>query len=250
MESATEVVRAGEAQPQRPSRSAPKRAAPPAGFQAPGASPISTEYFFHSFLLLLGRLGNSILSLYNRLFVLDGRDERQIYENLARGFRKKGLPEKALVAYRELVRLMPTNAEAHFQIGRLYASKGDLELAARCYHNAIKHKPTHAEAFFYLSGLHSKNNETTQAIEALAKAVELAPENHRWLYKLGVLEDKCGSPEKAAQYLQRAIKLCRNEPKYHQYLGFIFEGLGRHEEAIRHFKIVTELEEAQEGEDL
>ncbi len=241
---------AGQAQGgQGPGAQKERRTAALPTADGPSISPISTEFFLHSLLLMLGRIGNGIINFYNRLFVLDNKDLRQIYDNLGRGFRKKGMPDKALVAYRELVRIAPNNPDAQYQMARICSAQGDLELAAQCYKNVLQQKPTHAEAWYHLGVVYSKTREVASSVEAMSKAVELAPQNHPWHYKLGVLLDKAGTPEKALQHLQKAIELRPDEPKYHQYLGFVFEGLGRHEEAVQHFKAVMELEGAREPEE-
>jgi tetratricopeptide (TPR) repeat protein len=216
---------------------------------APGGSaPISTDYYLHSLLLLLGRVGNRILEFYNGFFSLGNGDNGRIYENLGRGFRNKGQFDKALAAYRELAKLNPGSADAQFQIGRLHAAKGELDLAIAAFRSAVAKKPDHAEARYHLGRACAKSQDLAGAVAELAKAVEQNPENHEWHYWLGVCHDKNGSPEKALVSLQRAVGLRPDEPRYHQYIGFVYEGLDRHDRAVEHFKAVMELESAMEDD--
>lgn len=208
---------------------------------------VSSEFVWHSFLLLVGRMCNRLLEFYRRFFVLRKQDETRIYENLGHGFRKKGQSDKALTAYRELIKRNPRNADAYYQMGRIYGAKGEDELAVRAYRSAIKCRADHADAHHRLGLLYARAGDLERAIETLGQAVELAPDDHRLLYRLGVYHDKNGAPEQALPILKRAVELHRDEPRYHQYLGFVYEGLGNHDEAIAHFKAVMEIEGAQLG---
>jgi tetratricopeptide (TPR) repeat protein len=196
------------------------------------AAQVSSRFLLHSFLLLLGRAGKRILEFYNGLFVLRSRETSRIYENMGCGFRKKGQLDKALAAYRELIKLNPDNAEAYFHLGRIYAAKGELELAFEALSSAIGLKPKHAEAHCLLGRVRQKSGDLPAAMEEL----------------MGVCQDKTGSPEEALKNLEQAAELMPDEPRYHQYLGFVYEGLGRHDRAVAHFKTVMELESAAEDD--
>jgi len=191
-------------------------------------------------------VANRVLDFYNKLFSLGATDQARIYENLGRGFRKKGLNDKALTAYRELIRLNPNHLEAHLQMGRIYLGRSELELAIRSYQTVLKAKPNHAEALHGLGMAHARSGEMEQATEMFEKAVEQAADRHEWLYRLGVLYDKQGQGEQAIEKLQRALEIKGDEPRYHQYLGFVYEGMGRHDDAIPHFKAVMEHESGVE----
>jgi len=209
---------------------------------------LSSEFLWHSILLLLGRVGNRIIEFYNGLFTLGNRDTARIYENLGHGFRKRGQYDKALTAYRELVKLNPNSASSHFHMGRIYEMRGESDLAVKAYQKVIEIKPNHTEALYRLGLVLGKADDLEGAIEILGRAAEQNPASHRILYRLGILHDKSGSPEKALVHLERAVELKDDEPRYHQYLGFVYEGLGRHDEAVRHFKVVMEMEGALEDE--
>ena len=58
---------------------------------------------------------------------------------------KKGLPDQAILVFKDNVNRVPTNASYHFHLAKSYAQKGDNAKAAAELREALKHSPARAE---------------------------------------------------------------------------------------------------------
>ena len=68
-------------------------------------------------------------------------------------------------------------AEAHINLGSVYAARGDLSGAIRHYREAIEIDSTLADPYNNLGSMYARQNKLDLAIECFAKALQLEPNN-------------------------------------------------------------------------
>jgi len=83
----------------------------------------------------------------------------------------KRLYEKAVAAYKQVIRLKPGSASAHTDLGTTYAALGNHEEAVGAFKEAIRIRPTYAEAHYHLGLSYLKMGDKSLAIEEYNKLV-------------------------------------------------------------------------------
>lgn len=87
-----------------------------------------------------------------------------------------GALEQAAEAYERAIKVDPHLADAHVNLGRLFAAKGDRKAADRHYRNAVTLEPDNALAWFNWGVLHQGQGRLEDAIGAYRTVVRLDPE--------------------------------------------------------------------------
>ena len=87
-----------------------------------------------------------------------------------------GALEQAMEAYERAINDDPRFADAHVNLGRLYAVKGDRKSADRHYRHAVSLEPENALAWFNWGVMHQGLGRLEDAIGAYRTAVRLDPE--------------------------------------------------------------------------
>ena len=100
--------------------------------------------------------------------------------------------------YKEVLKLDPTFAEAHMNLGLMYQMDGRIPAAIGEFRAALKLKPTLAGANFFLGIDYAKRGEGAQAIPYLKVTAEQQPKNVEVLYLLGQAYERLGRDEVAA----------------------------------------------------
>ncbi len=85
--------------------------------------------------------------------------------------------EKAVAAYRKLIRDSPDDAVSHFNLGRAYNKLNKDEEAEKSFETAVKLKPDEVEYLSELGSARIKLAKYHEALVPLKKALELDPEN-------------------------------------------------------------------------
>jgi DNA-binding transcriptional MerR regulator len=122
-----------------------------------------------------------------------------------------GAPSEAREAYAMAIRLDPTHAGAHVNLGRMDQAEGLLLQAIDHYCAALDHDPEHATAAFNLGSAFSDLGWTAKAIGAYARALRLDPSLADAHYNLALLYERLGRQADAIQHLRhyRALKRSR-----------------------------------------
>ncbi len=109
-------------------------------------------------------------------------------------------PERAIAAYREVLRQRPECTETLINLGRLHAERDEVEEAVSCFEAALDTDPCEPTA----------------------------------LYNLGVLAQDQRDDEKATGYYRAALSFDASLAEAHYNLATIFDKLGDARSAIRH----------------
>uniref|UniRef100_A0A6E8WCY3 dolichyl-phosphate-mannose--protein mannosyltransferase n=2 Tax=gambiae species complex TaxID=44542 RepID=A0A6E8WCY3_ANOCL len=126
----------------------------------------------------------------------------KMHYNFGNFLRDSSRPEPAIAHYREALRLWPTYASAHNNIGTLMPQFATAEYHFR---EAIKYASEHINAHYNLGQLYRKSNRTSDAIRMLERCIQLEP-----LFTAAYLELVKlygGQPAAAGRLLARVVRL-------------------------------------------
>jgi protein O-GlcNAc transferase len=114
---------------------------------------------------------------------------------------------------------MTTAAQSELAVGLQLLSKGDLQNAATAFENVLKNIPTQADALHYLGLIAFQNGHSEKAINLIAASLKSRPNNPDAESNLGSVFMAAGDLGKAEKALQRAIRLNSASAVYHFNLG-------------------------------
>lgn len=114
-------------------------------------------------------------------------------------------------------------AEAHHNLGRIYAGRGEIEKAIAAQQQAITEAPDFADAHYHLGVLYSRRRNWRAAINAYKKTVELAPRMPNVHYQLARCYRQIGDTQKSEKAMQRfrALKVADAEIQKHLEAVFV-----------------------------
>ncbi|XP_055629999.1 protein O-mannosyl-transferase TMTC1-like [Toxorhynchites rutilus septentrionalis] len=122
----------------------------------------------------------------------------KMHYNFGNFLRDSSQPEQAVAHYREALRLWPTYASVHNNIGTLMS---EFETAEYHFLEAIKYSSEHINAHYNLGQMYRKFNRTADAARMLERCIELEP-----LYNAAYLElAKLYRGVKAGQLLRGVV---------------------------------------------
>jgi len=138
-----------------------------------------------------------------------------VRDGLARLFYRQGKLAQAEEQFRKVIELEPDWGETHFFLGQLLAEDKDrLAEAAEHLTTASRLMPTNAQ-FHYNRGLALQHlGRVDQAEAALKRACQLDPGSTRYLYALTILYTQQNQWARAQEYAQRLVMLGGNEPRF------------------------------------
>ena len=108
---------------------------------------------------------------------------------------------------RRVLRLHPSHATAHLELGRLLWRRGLVAEAAGHLQRALEFQPDSARACYYLGDALNQAADLAGARKALERAVELDPRDAKAHHLLGRVLDRLGCPEEAREMYQRSREL-------------------------------------------
>ncbi|MBI2731879.1 MAG: tetratricopeptide repeat protein, partial [Aquabacterium sp.] len=146
-----------------------------------------------------------------------------------------------LQALQKTVELLPTDPEAHSNLGNMYKALGRFEEAAASHQRAIQLKPDHALAHYNLGIVLRDLGRSVDAVASFAQAIRLKPDFTDAHFNLGVALTDLDRLEEAAASYRQALAL---QPKFlgaHCNLGIVLKDMGRYDEAVAAFERLLEL---------
>jgi tetratricopeptide (TPR) repeat protein len=153
------------------------------------------------------------VTLFVILFFLDRQLAAQLSPEASTVFSqasnamRQGDLNQAGDGFAEVIKLAPTFAEAHFNLGLVREEQGRLDEAIASFEKAIKLKPHLHGANLFLGVAHYKLNHYDQALVAVRKETEAYPKDaSAWMW-VGVIELAKDQPEEAAAALDEAAQL-------------------------------------------
>ena len=152
-----------------------------------------------------------------------------IYNDLGFVLERQGLPEDAVVAYRQALELDPDSASAHYNLGASLARSGAFPQAETHLLAAVEKNPT-SQTYAGLGFVQWQQGRNDEATASLRSAIETDPENATAYDALGTIFIEQEQLEEAAATYRQLI---RHQPSAaaHQKLAQVLARLGRTGEA-------------------
>lgn len=152
------------------------------------------------------------------------------YDYMARAYLNKGDERAAIAAYRESLRVDPTNGDTYAQLGKIHVTQGDLAQARTAFESAVRLDPSAANRYA-LGQTYLEMGDYDQA-QAQFKAVkELEPGKPNGDYGLGLVYAKQGRSQDAIAAFKRAISQQRDFWYAHAEMGYVLADMGEREQA-------------------
>ena len=153
-----------------------------------------------------------------------------------------GLNERALRAFRDVVRENPKREEAWSVLGFLYAQRGELSEAVPAFERAVALKTDDASLFFNAGFTAQRAGNHLRAMELMQAAIALDPKLDRAWYGLGLSLAHVGRYEEAVPKFREAVRLQLFNPYAGYHLAAVLHRLGRREEVIKEYLRVKEFD--------
>ena len=128
-------------------------------------------------------------------------------------------PKQAESLLQKAIELDPTNAEAFYNLGKLYTSKKEYAKAIQAYDKAIDLDPSSPHAFFNLGFLYYGRKDYSKAEALFLKVTELQPAYLDEAYfNLAVVQNLQGKKKESIGNLERALEVNPNNDRAKKYL--------------------------------
>ncbi|QDT35760.1 tetratricopeptide repeat protein [Stratiformator vulcanicus] len=135
---------------------------------------------------------------------LPGND--RAWNNLVDALIDAGEPAKALPAAKRLIQLVPENARANYQLGRVLRMNKLPESAIPALENSVTLAPGNAGFYLELGNAYRDSGNESQAIATFEKTIKLDPTYSEAYNNLATLVGRT-SPETGLHYAEQAMTL-------------------------------------------
>ena len=150
--------------------------------------------------------------------------------------------QKAVDAFREVVRLTPGESEAWSNLGVAYARLKQDDKAVAALQEAIRLRPHDAIAWSNLGVAYGRLKQDDKAVAALQEAIRLRPDDAIAWCNLGLSYDRLHEYKKATTALQEAIRLKPDYAMAWVGLGVAYGYLQQDDKAVAAFQEAIRLE--------
>jgi Flp pilus assembly protein TadD len=127
---------------------------------------------------------------------------------------KQAAARRALDEFVQAQMLDADRAEAHLNLGALYAEVGRLADAAREYRIALTLSPRFSVTYLNLADLYRQQSRDTEGERVLREGLAVAPNDARLVHALGLLLVRQKRSAEALLLLEKAVTLAPDEPRY------------------------------------
>jgi tetratricopeptide (TPR) repeat protein len=162
--------------------------------------------------------------------------------NLAVQNHKDKKLDSAKDLYNEVLKINPSNKDAHNNLGILFQTLGDNQKAKSYYEKAIELNPAFDLAHNNLGALLDKLGNNQKAIGHFEKAIEINPAFTDAHVNLGNSFKKLKEYRKAINCYEKVIEIDPNHEKSYSSLGTLLHLLGEDQKAIICFEKVIEID--------
>jgi tetratricopeptide (TPR) repeat protein len=152
------------------------------------------------------------LEYYGRALQMNPSDPSVLYD-LANGFAKLGLWDKAIGCYRKALELTPDQADILNNLGFALATKKEFADAIVCFEAALKLAPDSASTHNNLAAVLFRQQRFDEAVQHYRVALLVTPDDPRICVNLGDALVRQGRTAEAVQSYQEALRLAPGDPR-------------------------------------
>lgn len=156
------------------------------------------------------------------------------------------LLDKAIIEFKEAVRLNPKYVEAYYDLGLAYKTRGKDEQALASFKKAIEIKPDSTDAYMQSGDIYYKKKDYTNALLEYKRIVEIEPKKITAYTAIGKIYVEMKDYSSAISYLKKGLQHDPEHLDLHFYLGNAYYGLKMYDNAISEYKIILK-ERPEEG---
>jgi tetratricopeptide (TPR) repeat protein len=156
--------------------------------------------------------------------------------NLSRLFRWAGKFEQGYKLGLQAIEMVPTDAEAHFQVAGNAMELGRIDEAISYYRQALQIEPNYARAHCGLAIALSKRDRLDEAVSHYRRALQIKPELVPAHCGLGIALHLQGKLDEAVSHYHRALRIDSDHTEAHSSLGCALTEQGKLDEAISHYR--------------
>jgi tetratricopeptide (TPR) repeat protein len=152
-----------------------------------------------------------------------------IYQLLARRYADRGMDDKAAETWAEVIRVDPTMAEAHFNLGVALSRLEKSEDAIKSFEKSVELNPYFLKGYFAIGNSLVTEERYEEAAQNYKKALAINPDDPEVRHNLGVVYSYLEKPDQAIEELEKAIEM---QPGYflaYRSLSTVYKGMGNAE---------------------
>jgi tetratricopeptide (TPR) repeat protein len=129
-------------------------------------------------------------------------------------------PDTAKILLSKAVEADPQNAEAHFELGRLYTKSKDYTKAIKSYQKAANLSYRPSDAFYNLGFIYASTKDFANAEKMFLHVVDLKPPYlDKVLFNLAVVQQKQGKEQQCIENLKKTMINNPKNQRAQQYLN-------------------------------
>ena len=149
--------------------------------------------------------------------------------------------DEAEVAFREFLKLRPTNAEGQLHLGYVLLKQKKLKEAQGWIQKTVASGAATPEAFYYLGLIAQGQDEDARAVELFKKSIQQAPSFSSAHVALGAIYLKLKNFDQSQQALETAVKLNPSDAKAHYNLAILYSRVNKKDLAQEELRTVQRL---------
>ena len=186
--------------------------------------------------MLLADLGKTDAAVAEARKLLDGKDDRDTWLQIAQIYSKGKNYDGMANALDEAEKLSKTNDDkeaVYFLRGDMYEHQKKYDEAEAEFRKVLQMNPRNSSAMNYLGYMLAERNvRLPEAHELISKALDREPNNGAYLDSLGWVYFKMNKLPEAEEQLKRALSMMASDPTVHDHLGDVYFHEGKLRDAI------------------
>ena len=174
---------------------------------------------------------------------LEREQDLSIEELYDRGisYYDKGMIDKAIEEFKEVLELDPDDIETHYHLGNAYADKEMFDEAISIYKKVIEKNPEFIDAYLSLSTLYLDMDMVDEAISLCNQAISANPDDSFLCFHLGEAYVRNEQYEEAITAFNKAISINPMDPETQYRLAESYYETKQYNMALKHATQAEEL---------
>ena len=174
---------------------------------------------------------------------LEREQDLSIEELYDRGisYYDKGMIDKAIEEFKEVLELDPDDIETHYHLGNAYADKEMFDEAISIYKKVIEKNPEFIDAYLSISTLYLDMDMVDEAISLCNQAISANPDDSFLCFHLGEAYVRNEQYEEAITAFNKAISINPMDPETQYRLAESYYETKQYDLALKHATQAEEL---------